>query len=171
MLDSPNKIGSFRLAKVTKTFPDERGIVRRVEVQYSLASGQKHKVFRHTNILARIQSETEMDEENVEDVDDSEPEMQNAQQDEDGDVSEEDLEQEEEINDVSDGESQQEEISKDDSDEENGGDASEEPVTLQATEDTAKVAQVHKKIKIRNIGDAEVIRDVVKKTRGRPRKK
>lgn len=171
MLDSPNKIGSFRLAKVTKTFPDERGIVRRVEVQYSLASGQKHKVFRHTNILARIQSETEMDEENVEDVDDSEPEMQNAQQDEDGDVSEEDLEQEEEINDVSDGESQQEEISKDDSDEENGGDASEEPVTLQATEDTAKVAQVHKKIKIKNIGDAEVIRDVVKKTRGRPRKK
>ena len=96
---------------------------------------------------AGIQSETEMDEENVEDVDDSEPEMQNAQQDEDGDVSEEDLEQEEEINDVSDGESQQEEISKDDSDEENGGDASEEPVTLQATEDTAKVAQVHKKNK------------------------
>ena len=57
LLDSPNDVGSYRLGRVVEVFPDERNLVRKVAVEYSLTSGQKNIVQRSIRTLSKLESE------------------------------------------------------------------------------------------------------------------
>ena len=57
LLDQPNKLGSYKLGKVIKTYPDRRNLVRTVKVEYISPMGQKIQVERSTKSLMKLFNE------------------------------------------------------------------------------------------------------------------
>ena len=54
LLDSPTKVGSFTIGKVTETHPDQNGLVRKVTVEHITATGQKTQVKRPSMGLSKL---------------------------------------------------------------------------------------------------------------------
>ena len=56
MLDSPNQVGSYRVCRVVQTYPDDRGLVRKVLVEYS-HNNSKIQVKRSSHTLSLLLNE------------------------------------------------------------------------------------------------------------------
>lgn len=70
MLDSPNKVGSFQIAKVTEVHPDERGLVRKVTVKHTTPSGLQSEVKRPSHKLSKLTTQIMLTNDVVDDDDD-----------------------------------------------------------------------------------------------------
>jgi len=73
MLDSPNRVGSYRLGKIIEIFPDQQGLVRKVQVEYTTTSGRRMNVLRHVKSLclmsSQVNDEIVDDMDNLDDID------------------------------------------------------------------------------------------------------
>ena len=75
MLDSPNKIGSYQTAKVIQTYPDERGIVRKVKVSHTTPTGVQNEIDGPSAKLSKLTTQVNINDDtdaddDVHDLDD-----------------------------------------------------------------------------------------------------
>ena len=55
LLDSPNKVGSYKTGKIVQVYPDSRGLVRKVKVEYKTsAQNRLTQVVRQCRTLSRL---------------------------------------------------------------------------------------------------------------------